>query len=134
MKRDFDLIRRILLLIESDQKGIDILSLNNAELCASLSVDKGDALGHLKLLVEAGFVNGGNGWLTSSGVNVSGLSWHGHEFLDTIRDEEIWKRTKEGAKSVGSFSIDVIKDVAKAVINKKIIEWTNGEFGFGGSA
>jgi hypothetical protein len=27
------------------------------------------------------------------------LTWDGHEFLDAIRDPEVWRRTKEGVAS-----------------------------------
>lgn len=33
------------------------------------------------------------------------LTMAGHEYLDTIRDEEVWRRTKEGDRAVGSFSL-----------------------------
>ena len=38
----------------------------------------------------------------------------GHEFLDTLRDPEIWRRTKQGAKKIGSASIDVLFTLGKA--------------------
>jgi Hypothetical protein (DUF2513) len=25
------------------------------------------------------------------------LTWQGHEFLETVRDPDVWERTKEGA-------------------------------------
>ncbi|MCK0551051.1 DUF2513 domain-containing protein [Pseudomonas syringae] len=29
------------------------------------------------------------------------LTYKGHEFLDTVRDEEIWRRTKAGGVGLG---------------------------------
>ena len=42
------------------------------------------------------------------------LTWQGHEFLNSIRDPEVWSKTKEGAKKVGNFSIQFIGEIAKA--------------------
>jgi hypothetical protein len=30
------------------------------------------------------------------------LTWNGHEFLDAVRDDEVWRRTKEGARKAGN--------------------------------
>jgi hypothetical protein len=30
-----------------------------------------------------------------------GFRWHGHEFLDDVRDPDIWRKTKKRAKAVG---------------------------------
>jgi hypothetical protein len=44
----------------------------------------------------------------------SGLSWQGHEFLDNIRNPDVWGRTKEGMKAVGGFGLEIAVQVAKA--------------------
>ncbi len=134
MKRDYDIIRKILLVVEEKQKGIDIASWNLNNLSDFGDFDTDDVIGHFKLLLNAGFLNTDTrgDWLTSSSMYTAGLSWYGHEFLDTVRDEKIWRRTKEGARQVGSFSIEVIAGIAKAIINKKIKDITGGEFSLSG--
>lgn len=51
---------------------------------------------NLGLAIDAGFVNGreagGGSFL------LEGLTWSGHDFLDSVRDDEIWRRTKEGGE------------------------------------
>ncbi len=42
------------------------------------------------------------------------LTFKGHEFLDSIRDPAIWKKTKDGAKKVGSTSLEFAWELAKA--------------------
>jgi hypothetical protein len=39
-----------------------------------------------------------------------------HDFLDNIRDPTVWERTKEGAKSLGGASWDVLIGLAKAYV------------------
>jgi hypothetical protein len=44
----------------------------------------------------------------------SGLTWKGHEFLDTIRSPEIWRKTKDGLREIRGWSIDLARQIAKA--------------------
>ena len=37
----------------------------------------------------------------------------GHQYLEMIRDPEIWRQTKESAQKIGSFSLDVLSALAK---------------------
>ena len=40
-------------------------------------------------------------------VVINRLTFNGHEFLDTVRDGEIWKLAKEGATKAGVASVQV---------------------------
>lgn len=51
----------------------------------------------------------------------------GHEFLESVRDPEVWKKTKNGAKKIGSFGIDLLSALAKDLIKKKIRDYTEVE-------
>lgn len=42
------------------------------------------------------------------------MTYKGHELLDSIRDVEIWRRTKAGAEKVGVASISFIWELATA--------------------
>lgn len=42
------------------------------------------------------------------------LTWQGHEFLETVRDPEVWARTKEGAQKAGNFGLQFVVEIAKA--------------------
>ncbi len=52
------------------------------------------------------------------------LTWQGHDFLDSIRDPEIWQKTKTGAASAGSWTFNLLKDLATAYAKAKIREVT----------
>lgn len=52
---------------------------------------------------------------------VNSLTYSGHEFLDTIRDDNIWKETKEVASKVSGVSIPLILDIAKSLIEKNVL-------------
>ena len=48
------------------------------------------------------------------------LTWDGHQFLETIRQDNVWSKTKSIAKSVGSFAVPVLSEIASIVISKAI--------------
>jgi hypothetical protein len=52
------------------------------------------------------------------------LTWDGHDFLESIGDDEIWKKTRHGAQEVGSWTFDLIKDLAKGFIKTQIEQRT----------
>lgn len=50
------------------------------------------------------------------------LTWQGHEFVDEVRDPEIWRKTKEGAEKVGSWSIKLLGELAAGFVRAKAAE------------
>lgn len=128
MKRDMDLIREILLEIEGGKRVYDIRS---GEMSRALGIEEEGSLSreeadkwnyHLNLLQESGQVEfrktGGGGWF------VEGITWSGHDFLDSVRDPDVWDRTKAGALKAGGFTVELLKDLAKGFIRKQIEDRT----------
>ena len=54
------------------------------------------------------------------GFSIQDLSPYGHQFINDIRQDNNWNKTKEIAKSVGSTSLDVMKNIAAQVISNLI--------------
>lgn len=105
-----DLIRGMLLWMEqSDDR---IFYLNGFKVFR----DSEDVtLFHLHLLVSAGFVE-------KPREHSFMVTWEGHEFLDKIRDEEIWRKTKDKAEKVGSWSVKLLGELASGIIRAKATE------------
>lgn len=59
------------------------------------------------------------------------ITWEGYDFLDSIRDDAIWRETKSEAKKFGAFSYDTLKALAKGLVKKKIEHHTGVELDFG---
>ena len=55
------------------------------------------------------------------------LSWSGYDFVDTVRDEVIWKKTKAGVTAAGGFTFEVMKALAKGLVQKQIEKHTGVE-------
>lgn len=123
MKRDMDLVRDLLLAIDEDPKydGKHRLMSNDPS-DFGISGYSTEVVGyHLDLLLEAGLIAGQAG--TRMPI-ISKVTWDGHDFLDTIRDPDVWANTKEGAKKAGGFTLDLLRDLAKGLIKKKIEDHT----------
>lgn len=78
---------------------------------------------HLSLIYKAGFIDDG-GANTMDGIVFRSLTWEGHDFLDSVRDPEIWAKTKHGAEAAKGFTVDLLRDLAKGLLKKQIEEYT----------
>jgi hypothetical protein len=47
------------------------------------------------------------------------MTWLGHEFLDSVRDPDIWRKTKEGASVAGSIGFEIVLEIAKGWARQK---------------
>ena len=132
MKRDMDFVRDILLKIEAFEPTQEC-SINDLLQPESTHEDLEKLSEHLKMLInEARYLDGKLMFEAGSMVNCANvrLTWKGHEYLDNIRDPEIWQKTKEGAAKVGGFSVDIIGALAKGLIKKQIEKHTGVELEF----
>jgi len=123
MKRDMDLVREILLFSEKncpDGKSIRV-SAENFE----TSISNEQLYAHIQMLERVNLVKDED--KAMSYIYLGDLTWSGHEFLDSVRDPKIWKETKETAAKVGSFSIDILTEIAKGLIKTKIAKHTGVE-------
>jgi hypothetical protein len=116
MKRDWDVIREIL------QKVEDLMT---NETITSFDYDntRTDVITyHIKLLYQAGLIEAVDcSSMDGDEFIVNGLTWEGHEFLESIRSESIWKKTKSKIiEKGGSMTFDIIKTVAIELFKSSI--------------
>lgn len=105
MRRDLDLCRQILLLLEETPN-----CTNETEFRIA-GVEPEVVSYHVKLLSDAGLIEaidasdfGGLKWIPLR------LTWSGHEFIDATRSDTIWRKAKDKAQSVtGSLGFEAIK-------------------------
>jgi hypothetical protein len=57
-------------------------------------------------------------------VHIDGITWKGHEYINLVRDPKIWKKTKDGVKGLGSFSLELLGELAKGFIKTQIEKQT----------
>ena len=124
MKRDMDLIRELLLQLEAWPMGLgDAVTMTPDDLApGNPDYDTNQINYHMDLIRDAGFINDGGGSQPILGFTYCGLTWDGHEFLDSIRSPEIWRRTKAAAGRVGGVSFSILGEIAKATAKSLLKE------------
>lgn len=119
MKLNPDCIRDILLTVEehTDMTKQLLYPVEDVKYERLESYSQDEVFYHVKQCELSGFVTKVN-WFGGGGLGcrVYYLSPSGHEFLANIRNDSNWSKTKEVAKSVGSFSLSTLKDIASSVI------------------
>ena len=118
MKRDPELIRKILFEVEEcpADKHIDGFEFDG--------YDEYTVALHAELLIEAGFLDGEVTHFISGeppSVIVRRLTWPGHDFIDAVRDETVWKKIRENVlKPTASWTFGLIIEYAKAEVRKHL--------------
>jgi hypothetical protein len=114
MKRDWELIRKILSALESKPSPRDVLKFDDSE-----DYDGELVSYQIKLLIEAGLIEGDCSQTMQGPLDcwATCLTWTGHEFLDQIRSETIWSKAKKRLKDEGiDLSFESIKLAVSFVI------------------
>lgn len=108
MKRDMNLIRQILLWADEQPNGI--FSGN-----PTIEGYTEEQIGyHVYLMEQAGLVKAavrGSIGLPSPFGLILEITWTGHDFVDAIKDDSLWKKaTTTVIKDGASFSFDLVKE------------------------
>jgi len=110
MPRDDDFIRALLLEAEES---------NEPYLMALMTMnpDPEDLKRHVhaELLCDAGFFEAVND-------GVYRITNQGHDYAQVIRNDDIWKKTKDGAAEVGGVTLGIMKDIAVAYVKQQATE------------
>ena len=57
---------------------------------------------------------------TMPDICINCLTYHGHEFLETIRESQNWTKVKATAKNAGVFSLKALGEIAQGVAQAAI--------------
>lgn len=107
-----ELVRKIMLEVEKADDVIYNLKIDNytADLVSY----------HCHMLDECRLINGYSAYYSNDELeefSVGQLTWDGHDFLEKIRDDSLWGKTKDVIKKKGlPLIIDTIKTVSTAFI------------------
>lgn len=119
MTRDMELVRKILLKVEENTSSDQIMNLSIE------GYDNEIVYNHCKLIYDAGLVSS---FQTSRPLTqryptyiIGTLTWAGHDFLDKIKSDSIWDKTKTTIKKKGlPLIFETIKSVASAIISSAV--------------
>lgn len=117
MKRDMDLVRKILLEVESAQSTKEPLEV-------AIPDADDELVGYqIQIMMEAGLVHCAN-WSTDAYYDFRPqyLTWEGHEFLDACRDQGRWDKAKEIVRSSGAaVTFVVLKELLVQLMRSAVL-------------
>lgn len=107
MKRDNDYVRELLFEMEAHD---DIFML--ATLTMGASVEETKRYQHAKLLCDAGFFHEVND-------GVYRMTNQGYDYLESVRSNVVWEKTKAGAAEIGGATLGIMRDLAVAYLKQE---------------
>ncbi len=107
MKRDEDLLRQILLDAERSDESYVVISQT-----ISQPIENRKFGHHVALLCDAGFMK------PVSNTHFR-MTNQGYDYLQAIRSETIWSKTKQSAADVGGMTLGMMKDLAVAYLKQE---------------
>jgi hypothetical protein len=113
MRRDLNLVREALLKVEADGPQTPWQGKESPEIIYNyaLAIEAG--------LLEGNVVHNHDGQI--GGAQAMKLTWAGHDWLDAVRGEDVWRHAMSKATSVGgSLTFEMVKSVATAYVRAHI--------------
>lgn len=131
MKLNQECIRAILLTVEDAdlqelRAGLPLINLQESKRLRSFSQDEVEY--NSMLLIQNEYISARELKIDYAGNNMAllnGLTWQGHQFLDTVRDKTVWKETKNILSKFSSVSLSMTENIASNVILGLIRKETN---------
>lgn len=117
MKRNLDLIRKILLDVEGRSEpfgstDIEIDGFDSAEICY-----------HVGLLAEVGFIHAVKSVRLGGETRylISSMTFDGHDYLDVVRSPKVWQCVKDTATKAGvTLTIMLAKETATRLVSQAL--------------
>jgi hypothetical protein len=120
MRRDLGLIRELLLKLEPLSSPHAWRLIHPADPEVQVEGRSPDEIEyHLQMLVERGLVEEPRSG-PMEGIMFKRLTWEGHDYLDAVRDPKVWSKTKEATERVGSWTFEIVKELAKQYIKSEL--------------
>lgn len=123
MKLNQECIRDLLLVVE------DTLELNSSMIALELTklpktkkYSNDDLAYTVQKLEEAKYLKISKQYFPDplESLVIEDITWEGHKFLDTIRDDAVWKQTKSIVSKFSSVSVSIVENVASKVLTNLI--------------
>jgi hypothetical protein len=115
VKRDMDLIRKILLAVEE--------SAGEARIPEIDGYTAVEIAYHSRLLLDAELITAldasshdGEAYL------ITGFTWSGHDFLDASRNDTVWNKAKDIIKiKGGAFTFEILKSLLTKLVSEQVL-------------
>jgi Hypothetical protein (DUF2513) len=120
VRRDMELIRQLLINIEAERRfdGTRWWQIKSPEDLGVGAYSDEEVGYHLNLLIDAGLVKGKGGIETIPNINK--LTWQGHEFVDNIKNNDVWSKVKTRLAGLQSVALSVVVALAESEVKQKL--------------
>ncbi len=125
MKRDWELIRKLTLYIRDHDSDSEMICTSDPEFVEHFEkagyTDK-QIVYHLQLMLDANlFIGFSEPDITGScDWEIERLTNSGHDFIDQASNDEVWKKSMEKLKPLGTVTIQILQGVLTAVIKESL--------------
>lgn len=126
MKLNHETVRNLLLFVEEqDTPGVNLEKLDTFS--KNYNYESSEVYYTINRLNEANYINAKikNYYGGGIDIEIESITWNGHKFLDTIRDNKVWSKTKSIVSGFSSVSLSLIENVASNVITQLITQSLN---------
>ena len=126
MKLNYDCVRSVLLAVEKAEmidENLSLTPLKVFELFDGLPEYKdNEILYTVEKLKEAGYINATIQFAAGHFIDgtVSSITYSGHEYLDNIREPEVWRKIKAMLKNAGAITLPLISQAAQLLIGSQL--------------
>lgn len=114
MKRNWDVIREVLIEVEA----LDQAKFEDIQYDAPSESSNPEKAVHMILLWKAGFIEGADASsMAGDAVIATGLTWAGHDLLETMRSKPVWNQIKKMAQEKGiELTFDAVKALGRTAL------------------
>ena len=126
MKLNYDCVRSVLLTVEKSKTIDEELNLNPLAVETIFEqlpkYEDSEILYTIEKLKEAGYINAALHFAAGHFIDgaVSSITYSGHEYLDNIRESEVWRKVKTMLKNAGAITLPLISQAAQMLIGSQL--------------
>ena len=126
MKLNYDCVRSVLLTVEKSKTIDEELNINPLTVETIFEqlpkYEDNEILYTIEKLKEAGYINAALHFAAGHFIDgaVSSITYSGHEYLDNIREPEVWRKVKAMLKNAGATTLPLISQAAKMLIGSQL--------------
>lgn len=126
MKLNYDCVRSVLLTVEKSKTIDEELNLNPLTVETIFEqlpkYEDNEILYTIEKLKEAGYINAALQFAAGHFIDgaVSSITYSGHEYLDNIREPEVWRKVKAMLKNAGAITLPLVSQAAQMLIGSQL--------------
>ena len=126
MKLNYDCVRSVLLTVEKSKTIDEELNINPLAVETIFEqlpkYEDNEILYTIEKLKEAGYINAALHFAAGHFIDgaVSSITYSGHEYLDNIREPEVWRKVKTMLKNAGAITLPLISQAAQLLIGSQL--------------